>query len=260
MNVLVLGAGKMVEAILMGLKEEQDLSHWYIYSPSGVSASQLASRVGAQVALKLDRLEPEWVFIGCKPQQLKDLSILLKNQFKNCLHISLLAALTENDQRSLLGVSRLIRVMPNLAVKIKKGVTLLSSHSAKEELKVIDRLFSNLGTTLVVEEVELDELTLLTGSGPAFFYEFATSVADSFVSLDAEKRELLVRKVLSGAQALADGDKNSLKEMIKAVTSKGGVTEAVLGEWRKDHLKDFITKGIKAGQERREELKASLQS
>ncbi len=260
MRVLVLGAGKMVEAILMGLKDSLDLSEWWIYSPSGVSALKLSSQVGARSVTKLNEVNPEWVLIGCKPQHLKDLSGFLGGQFKNCLHVSLLAAISEQDQCQLLGTSRLVRVMPNLSVKFKAGVTLLSSLSATDELTSVETLFSKIGSTMRVQENELDELTLLTGSGPAFFYEFSLLLASSFHSLNPEKREYLIRSVLVGAGVMAQEEKDSLKNLIKAVTSKGGVTEAVLRGWEKGELGESVSRGIEAGHQRREELKASLQN
>jgi pyrroline-5-carboxylate reductase len=260
MRVLVIGAGKMVEAVLMGLKDSLDLSEWCIYSPSGVSALKLSHQVGAKSVTNLSEVNPDWILLGCKPQHLKELSRFLGGQFKNCLHVSLLAALSEHDQCQILETTRLVRVMPNLAVKYKAGVSLLSSRSAKDELSFLEILFSKLGSVLRVEENELDELTLLTGSGPAFFYEFSHILATSFQSLTHEKREVLVRSVLLGAGIMAQGEKECLVELVKAVTSKGGVTEAVLGKWEKEHLGDILSMGIEAGHQRRAELKASLQN
>lgn len=255
MNVLVLGAGKMLSAILIGLKQTEDLSSWGIYSPSGTSASSLSAEVGAKWVKDLDLAQADYVFVGCKPQQLKELKLSLGERFKDATFVSVLAAISEKEQREILGVEKLIRVMPNLPVKFNKGVSLLSSESAPAELKVIQKLFSKVGVSLTLSEDELEELTLLTGSGPAFFYEFTQNLAQGFTSLNQEKREELARQVLIGAAFAVESSPEKLETLTSAVTSKGGVTIAVLEKWRESKLMAFLKEGFTAGKKRSEELK-----
>ncbi len=245
----------MLEAILVGLKSSQNMKDWGIYSPSGTSASKLAESIGAQWVQNLDEVNPNIVFVGCKPQQLKDLKVTIQDRFSKALFVSVLAAISEEDQRKILGVTKLVRVMPNLPVKYNQGVSLVSSSSAPESLAFVDSLFSHLGTSLVLTEAELEELTLLTGSGPAFFYEFSKNLADSFTSLDESKREKLARSVLLGAAYSTQKSKESLAQMTHAVTSKGGVTVAVLENWREAKLFSLMKAGIEAGKKRSQELK-----
>lgn len=258
-SVLVLGAGKMTEAILIGLKETTDLSQWFIYSPSGTSAEALAQKVGAKAVRSFESLSPDWILVGCKPQQLPDLKTLIGESFNSVPFVSMLAALSEEQQRDALKASQLVRVMPNLPVRYNKGVTLVASHSAPDFGKKIQQLFAHLGVALIVEETELEELTLLTGSGPAFFYEFALSLSQSFSSLTPERREFLARAVLQGAALSSVHSEAPLEKMINDVTSKGGVTIAVLEHWRKLSFADFIKKGIEAGKQRSAELVKLIQ-
>lgn len=259
MNVLVLGAGKMVEAILTGLRKTEDLSRWMIYSPSGTSAQNLAGKVGARFVSDLsDVKDPDWVLVGCKPQQLSGLSQTLGGRFKGSLFVSILAALTEEKQMEVLGIKELIRVMPNLPVEFNEGISLLSSNSAKGRLSSFQTMFSKLGVAQIVTESELDELTLLTGSGPAFFYEFAQNLAASFESLNQETREKLVKQVMKGTAVTVTTSKKTLTESVDAVTSKAGVTIAVLNFWRENHWSEFIKNGVKAGKARTEEIKKHL--
>jgi pyrroline-5-carboxylate reductase len=261
MNVLVLGAGKMVEAILTGLKKTENLSEWLIYSPSGTSAGKLAGKVGARAVANLSDIKsPDWILVGCKPQQLKDLKDSLNGRFKESLYVSVLAALSEEDQKKILEVKDLIRLMPNLPVEFNEGISLLSSQSAKARLSSFQALFSKLGTCLVVSEEELEELTLLTGSAPAFFYEFASHLAQSFTSLNSQDREKLIRQVLKGSARSASSTNASLTELTDAVTSKGGVTIAVLDYWRENGFKVLIDKAILAGKKRTEEIKELLRN
>lgn len=258
MKVLVLGAGKMTGAILEGLKNEVDLSRFYIYSPSGVSASALAKSVGAVHVKTLDEVTPDYVWIGCKPQQLKDLALALNGRFQNATFVSMLAALTEKDQLTVLGVKKLIRIMPNLSVKYKKGITLISTESAKANLAQIKTLFSLIGLAKELPEAELEELTLLTGSGPALFYEFTKILSASFNSLTDAEREELARMVLVGSGVSVSSSEDSLSTMIDGVTSKAGVTIAVLEQWRKLKMNELILDGVSTGKKRSDEIKASL--
>ena len=258
MKVLVLGAGKMVEAILTGLKNETDLSQFHLYSPSGTSARELALRVGATFVQSVDDVkDPHFVWVGCKPQQLSTLAQNLKGKFPEATFVSMLAALSEAEQCKTLGVAKLVRIMPNLPVKYKKGITLCSSASAQSDLKQIINLFSSIGVARVVSEAELEELTLLTGSGPALIYEFTKLLGQSFTSLNAPEREELARMVLLGSAVSADSSAETLEEMINSVTSKAGVTIAALEKWRAMKLDELMLEGITAGKTRMEEIKAS---
>jgi pyrroline-5-carboxylate reductase len=258
MKVLVLGAGKMTGAILEGLKNEVDLSRFYIYSPSGVSALALAKSVGAVHVKTLDEVTPDYVWIGCKPQQLKDLALALNGRFQDATFVSMLAALTEKDQLTVLGVKKLIRIMPNLSVKYKKGITLISTESAKADLAQIKTLFSLIGLAKELPEAELEELTLLTGSGPALFYEYTKILSASFTSLTDAEREELARMVLVGSALSVASSDDSLSTMIDGVTSKAGVTIAVLEQWRKLKMNELILDGVSTGKKRSDEIKASL--
>jgi pyrroline-5-carboxylate reductase len=259
MKGLILGAGKMSEAILTGLMGKVDLSLWEIFSPSGTTALKLAQKCGANYLESLENAgNYDFILIGCKPQQIKDLGLMLKARFKHVLALSLLAAVPEDSQRTILGFDRLVRVMPNLNVGLGEGVTLLSSKSS--DLTLAIELFSSLGMVHTCLENELEELTLLTGSGPALFYEFTQLLAQSFSSGSPEIRERLARKVLLGAGLQARTSLAELNQLIGDVTSKGGVTVAVLEEWRRLKLGDLLASGVKAGVKRASEIKTTLQS
>lgn len=249
MRVLVIGAGKMVDSILAGLSAE-GVSSWGIMSKSGESAKRLAGLYGLKHVENIsDFPHPDWILLGLKPQQIKEISI------PDVPVMSLLAALPEEAQKKTLKVSHLVRVMPNLPVRFNKGVTLLYS-SSKSHLPMPTEIFRKLGVVKHLEEKEFEEITLLTGSGPALFYEFTKTLASSFSSLSQTDREELAKAVLIGAAHSVEGE--DLQKLIDAVTSKGGVTIAVLEEWRKNGLGKVLGDGVKNGLKRTEELKSHL--
>ena len=259
MRILILGAGKMISALLEGFIGSADFSNIYIYSPSGVSAQTLAKKVNAKWVTDLGEIEQiDYVWLGCKPQQLSSLSGILHKNVLNAVFISFLAAIPEDDQRKILGIEKLIRVMPNLNVRLRKGISLISSKSSINHLDEVKEFFNHVGDSLIVEENELDELTLLTGSGPAFLYEFTKYLAESFTSLTPPERERLAKAVLIGAGASLSDPNVTLDELINSVTSKGGVTIATLDYWRGHQLQDEVKTGIKAGKKRSLELLSSI--
>lgn len=259
MKVLVIGAGKMTSAILEGLQGSVDVSSWEIYSPSGVSAQKLAQTVGAKHRPSLEQIQNfDYVLLGCKPQQLADFGAAHGEKLQGLKIISMLAALSEEDQSRHLKTEKLVRIMPNMPVKFRKGVTLIASQSCPEALPEIQKLFQILGSAYVMSEAELEDLTLLSGSGPAFFYEFSKNLADSFTSLSQEQREEISRNVLLGSGLMASAEKKSLETLIGEVTSKGGVTIAVLDKFRELGLKDLVQRGVQNGVKRSQELKALL--
>lgn len=255
LKMLVLGAGKMTSALLRGL---DDLSLIGVYSPSGESARKLSLELGLKWVEDLSDIESDWVLLGCKPQQLPHVSIMIPGNLRRSLFISMLAAVSEDDQRRTLGVDRFIRIMPNLAVAYGKGVSLLSSTSAQSDLPTVTTYFASTGLVKVVNESELEELTLLTGSGPGLVYEFGRTLAGSFSSLTPSEREALVRQLLIGCGESLRHTSDDLGKMIGDVTSKGGVTIAVLEEWRSSLLSSVIQKGILAGKRRAIEISEAL--
>ena len=98
----------------------------------------------------------------------------------------------------------------------------------------------------------------MTGSSPAFFYEFAALIAKSFTSLTPEKRELLIRKSFVGAALTLKASQKSLEELVQDVTSKGGVTIAVLEELRGQNLSLVVKDGVSRGQQRAKEIQSLI--
>jgi pyrroline-5-carboxylate reductase len=258
-KVLVLGAGKMVGAFLEGISHSQDLSNWMIYSPTGISAKNLAVKFNMDFIQDLGKVPlPDLILVGCKPQQLANLKQLIGERFNECLFLSLLAAVSEKNQLNILKAKRLIRIMPNLSIAVNRGVILASSESAPKDLVLLKDLLSAIGKTIIVSDSELDELTLLTGSGPALFFYLAQNLVNSFDSLDSDFREDILREVLIGAGALLDKNNKKFSQLITEVSSKGGVTGAILTEWNNSNFPLMVSKGIRAGLNRANSINSGL--
>ena len=257
MKILVLGAGKMVEALLNGILPDEN--KYYFYSPSGVSAEKLAAKFNAQAVDKDLIPDPDFIVLAHKPQQLGQVAKELNGRFKEIPFISMLAAIDEQTHKKVLGATRIARIMPNLNVRFKRGVTLVSSVSFhKDELKFTLNWLSPTGLCLHVSEDQLNELTLLTGCGPALFFQFAIYLSKSFKSLPASELFKLTEQIMKGSAELLQEYPGDFEAAIKDVSSKGGVTEAILRAWDENHLNREIEKGIMAGRARSEKIQESI--
>jgi len=248
----VLGAGKMTQAIFIGLSQKIDGRSFTFYTPSMTSAKDLASQTNGNFSKDIpDHIEADFLWLGLKPQGLESLRGLGEQISSKTIVISMLAAIDEKTQMDILGVKKLIRVMPNLPVKYNQGVTLIASESAPEALEEVCDLFNLVGEGHILSENDLEKLTLLTGSGPAFIYEFIKILSSHF---DHANAEALVRSVLLGSAETVKNEDSSLQKLIDSVTSKGGVTIAVLNKWRENGLSDLVAAGIMSGKARSAEL------
>ncbi|MCU0338821.1 MAG: pyrroline-5-carboxylate reductase [Spirosomaceae bacterium] len=152
-----------------------------------------------------------------------------------------------------------IRAMPNTPAMLGMGITGFSA--AKElsfaQLLKIDNLINATGRSVFLEdESMLDAVTALSGSGPAYFYYIVKSMVEAGKQMGFEESmaTLLVKQTMLGAFHLINNADKSLDDLIKAVASKGGTTEAALHEFEGGHLSQTLQTGILAAERRAKEL------
>ncbi|MFY7993812.1 MAG: pyrroline-5-carboxylate reductase family protein [Bacteriovoracaceae bacterium] len=261
MKGIVLGCGNMSQAMIQGMKGVVDFKQTFFYTPSKTRAKNLAQEVGGLFAQELDDLprDPDFVFINCKPQQFNQLAQDLKGRFtSNPLFISILAATPRSLHETLLGSDRILRVMPNMPVRYQKGVSLLLSSNgvSDSEKKKWTEYLGSLGMIKWTQtEEEFNRLMLLCGSGPAFMYQWLRWLSQMSDDLDLAQREELSIAVMEGALfALKSAPEKNLETLIGEVTSKGGVTAAVLEGWKTAGVEESLKKGFIQGEKRTNEI------
>ena len=261
MKGIVLGCGNMSQAMIQGMKGVVDFKQTSFYTPSKTRAKDLAQTVGGLLAEELDDLpsDPDFVFINCKPQQFNQLAHDLKGRFtSNPLYISILAATPRSVHETLLNSDRILRVMPNMPVRYKKGISLLLSSKGVSEIekKQWAEYLGSLGMIKWTQtEEEFNRLMLLCGSGPAFMYQWLKWLSQMSDDLDMNQREELAIAVMEGSlMALKSAPEKSLETLIGEVTSKGGVTAAVLDGWKMSGVEDSLKKGFVQGEKRTNEI------
>lgn len=261
MKGIVLGCGNMSSAIIEGMNGVVDFSQTSFYTPSKTKAMALSQKVGGKFAAEIEDLpsDPDFVLLACKPQQFAELSKKLKGKFSNDpLYLSILAATPLSLHESFLESKKILRIMPNMPVRFKKGISLLLSSPAvgESDKDFWEKSFTLIGKVKwVTTEDEFNHLMLLCGSGPAFMYQWLKWLAEMSDDLTIKEREELAISVMEGAlESIKNDSHKTLETLISEVTSKGGVTAAVLTGWDEAKARDSLKKGWQKGITRTSEI------
>jgi len=168
---------------------------------------------------------------------------------------------TASVGKALGGAERVARAMPNLPAAIGKGVTGLYAPSSIDARgrRLAETLMRAAGEVVWVErEQDIDAVTAVSGSGPAYFFLLTEALADAGEALGLGKTAAaaLARATLAGAGALIDAETREPEEMRKAVTSPGGTTEAALKIFDGDEqaLRALVNNAVAAAARRASEL------
>jgi len=142
-----------------------------------------------------------------------------------------------------------IRVMPNMPALIQSGISAICKgrFATNRDLAVAQGLFKNIGEVIVVKENLMDAITVISGSGPAYFFYLVEVLVKAALELGIEKRiakKLVVETALGSAKVLKLTDETPWGLRAK-VTSKGGTTEAAFKEFFKSDLEGILKKGIR---------------
>lgn len=198
------------------------------------------------------------VVLAIKPQTFVEIGSHLQFS-ENTMVISVMAGLTTERITSLCGHERIVRTMPNLPLVISEGVIgyYFGFTPNEAEHTFIQSLLTHLGTCIAVsEETQLDAITALSGSGPAYFYLLAQSLETiaaemGFSRVDAQK---IAQATLVGSGALLNAHPSSTQSFIDRIASKGGTTEAALHSFSDMHYDDIVKKAVMAAFLRCKEL------
>lgn len=246
----VIGCGNMASAIVVGIHGGYSDIKFLTYNPTKSKAIDLAAKVKGEAVDSLNQLKSaQTLLIGVKPQKFDELAAQLLEagvDLKEKHIISMMASISIEAIKKKLGVSKVTRVMPNTPIFYGKGVSLiLHSQEVDNELKnTINDYFRACSEVFEIEsEKTFDEVTTVTGSGPAYVYLFAESFVNKLKSFGIEEKvaQKMVTGLFEGSSLLMrENSDDSLQSMIDKVTSKGGVTIEAVKKFR-EHEIDKIT-------------------
>lgn len=245
MPVLVVGCGRMGSAMARGWAGREPV---YVYDPFADSVPAGAERIDTldgfdrhDLALVL-AVKPK-IFGGLAPS----LYALAEGE---SLVVSIMAGITLGGiSKTLGGAQRIVRAMPNTPAAIGRGITAAAAGAAitsADRLRVAE-LFAPTGALLWLDdEAQMDAVTAVSGSGPAYFFRFTEALAHAGTKagLSPEEAMQLARASFTGAAALAENDAADLADLRRQVTSPGGTTAAGLEQMDRDEAIDRLAEAI----------------
>lgn len=208
--------------------------------------------------------ESDLLILSVKPQDFKQLAAEIAGHISaNTLVLSIMAGMEIASIQQALNHTHVLRAMPNSPVEIGMGMTVFTASEtvAAEQVRWVENILSTTGRTLYLEnESLLDAVTALSGSGPAYFYYFMQHLiqAGQEMGLDERTSATLAKQTMLGAFHLINNANKPLDELIKAVASKGGTTEAALRTFESGKMADTIVEALKNAEKRAKELATQL--
>ena len=268
-TVAILGSGSMGTAILSGMvRHGIKKEHIKATTRKVESADALAKKFGVTAyateyqpnANSLAVEGAQIILLAIKPANVIEVLEQIKPVMaKDALVISVAAGVTTQTIESYLPESvSVIRAMPNTPALIQLGVTGVSvgSRTRSEQLAVAVELFSAVGKTVVLAESQIDALSTISGSGPAYVFYFieefiSTAKAMGFSQEDAY---LLVTQTFLGASELITQTQGDPAELRRAVTSPNGTTMKAVAVLEEGNLHELFLKATTAALARAKEI------
>lgn len=268
LKVCFLGTGSMGSAVLSGLlasghpsklvsattKSEASAER---LRAQGISALSLETSPDANELLSADA---DVVVLGVKPYQLREVLAEIREELpKDAVVISMAAGIDLSTMASELPEHRnLIRSMPNTPALVRRGVTGLAAGVGADPgaMDIANWLFSSVGEVVEVAENQINALSAISGSGPAWIYFLIekweqVAVANGFSQSQAAQ---LVRSTLVGSAELLAATSEEPAELRRQVTSPGGTTERIIATLDQAQLDQLFDAALKAAVARAEEI------
>ncbi len=265
--LVLLGCGKMGGALLAGWLEQglSGAAVQVIEPAPSPELNALAAASGFTVVSALDGITtvPKAMLLAIKPQMMADVLPPVAARFGEApLYVSIAAGTGIDTFERLLGANaRIVRVMPNTPSAVAKGASALfaNTHATDHDKNLSAALLDAVGITVWLDaEAQMDAVTGVSGSGPAYVFHLIEALAQGGIAegLAPELAMRLARQTVIGAAALADASSESAGTLRKNVTSPGGTTAAALAVLMdaESGFPALMTRGVCAAAERSREL------
>jgi len=260
--IAFIGGGNMASAVIGGLlRAGLAPAQLRVVEPHEPQRDKLRADFGIEALAAGDAslAGAGTVVWAVKPQLFTAAAEPLRAWLGGALHLSVMAGIPSASIVKLTGSERVVRSMPNTPALIGQGIAGLYARPAvsANERAAIDRLLAPTGQTLWVErEDDLDAVTALSGSGPAYFFFFVEAMMAAAVDmgLSAEQGRRLALATCAGAAALGLASDESPTTLRERVTSKGGTTHAAITSLQGDGVDTAIRRAVLAAQKRAAEL------
>lgn len=264
-NIAFIGAGNMATALIKGLIAKgcpcgnisasdpnlEQLS--LLQKDSGVNVSSDNAEVIRRADIVVLAVKPQLMNEVLLPLQsvLAETSVLLISIAAG-VSIKTLETLSSNQQA-------IVRCMPNTPALVEAGASALypNTNTTEQQKQQAQSILSAVGTVCwLQQESDIDTVTALSGSGPAYFFLFIEALQNAAVEqgLDPDIANSLALQTAFGAAKLALSDDGDVVNLRRKVTSPGGTTEAALAQFEKDEFSKIIARALEKAKARSEEL------
>lgn len=261
-HIAFIGGGNMASAIISGLvRQGVSARQIDVVEPFADARDRLQDLFGvaaqAQAGAFLERASI--VVWAVKPQSFKEAALQVRFHTKASLHLSVAAGIRSDSIAHWLDNERVIRAMPNTPALIGKGMTALYARPAVTEAdrQHAQRIIATTGEYLwLTEESQLDAVTAISGSGPAYMFYFmeAMTAAGAEMGLTRDQAYRLAVATFIGAGELARASHEPPEILRQRVTSKGGTTHAAITSMDDSGIKALFARALHAAQQRAREL------
>ncbi len=268
-NITFIGGGNMASALIGGMiSNGWRASTIRVAEPISEQHARIKA-ISADIEVLTDNHAAvegaEIVVLAVKPQVLREVCNSLQGQInEQQLVISIAAGVRSTDiGRWLGGEPSIVRCMPNTPSLVQSGATGLYANPATsdEQRNLAETILRSVGTTLwVSEEQQIDAVTAVSGSGPAYFFLVieAIEAAGIKLGLTEEQARLLSLETAFGAAKLALESDEDAATLRKRVTSPGGTTEAAISVLEANRLCDIFEEALAAAKNRAADLADQL--
>lgn len=261
--ITFIGGGNMASAIVGGLlRQGHAPDRLQVVEPWDEQRARLAQQfpgVALFAAAGADLRPTDLAVWAVKPQTFKDAALAAGPHLGAALHLSVAAGITSDSMAGWLGTQRIVRAMPNTPALVGLGMTGLYARAGASaaDRALVETVVQTTGERVwVATERDLDAVTALSGSGPAYVFYFLEAMRDAGtrMGLPADTALQLAIGTFVGASTLAQRSAEPPQVLRERVTSKGGTTHAALTAMEAAGMKASFETALKAAQARAEEL------
>ncbi len=261
-HIAFIGGGNMASAIIGGLiKQGLNPQHIIVVEPFEDARTKLQSSFGltAQAQAGAFLTAAQLVVWAVKPQTFKEATQSVAAHTTHALHLSVAAGITSSSIAAWLNTDRIVRAMPNTPALIGQGISGLFARAGvtAADKTHIEAVMATTGQSLWLDaEDQLDVVTALSGSGPAYVFYFMEAMTTAGVEMGLSRAQAhqLAVATFTGASALAQASTESPQVLRQRVTSKGGTTFAAISSMEDNDVRALFIDAMYAARERAKAL------
>ena len=270
-NICFIGGGNMATSLIGGLIAQGHAANSIsVNDPNEAQREQLTTQYGINTFADCTPAlaDADIVVLAVKPQVMKDVALIVakaaEQSSKQPLFVSIAAGINLFSLQQWLGKEQaIVRCMPNTPSLIQLGATGLfaNEHTSIVQKNLAETVLKAAGIVQWVQsEAEIDAVTAVSGSGPAYYFLLMEAMIDAGIELGLSREtasELTIQTAIGAAQMAKESDVD-VAELRRRVTSPGGTTEEAINTFEGAHLRDIVKAALNAANRRSGELALML--